>query len=74
MTSDEAWTALVSADNDEDLDDFKVYFLEYVRNNKELNFVDLEKKFRQDGLHVYLIAIVRSPTSVSISPMFCVTF
>jgi hypothetical protein len=60
MTSDEAWSALVSADKDQDLDDFKVYFLEYVRNNKELTFVDLEKKFRQDGLHVYLIAIVRT--------------
>jgi hypothetical protein len=32
--------------------DFKVYFLEYVRNNKELTFVNLEKKLRQDELHV----------------------
>lgn len=58
MTSDEAWAALVSADQEEDLDDFKVFFLEYVRNNKDLTFVELEKKFREEGLGVYLIAIV----------------
>jgi len=58
MSSDEAWNALVSADGEEDLDDFKVYFLEYVRSNKDLNFVDLEKKFRAEGLSVYLIAMV----------------
>ena len=61
MTSDEAWTALVSADQENDLDDFKVFFLEYVRNNKSLTFVDLEKKFREEGLGVYLIAMVPSP-------------
>jgi hypothetical protein len=60
LTSDEAWTALVLADQERDLDDFKVFFLEYVRNNKELTFVDLEKKFREEGLGVYLIAIVSS--------------
>ena len=59
MTADEAWSALVSADQEQDLDDFKVFFLEYVRNNKHLTFVDLEKKFRDEGLGVYLIAIVR---------------
>ena len=58
MTSDEAWAALVSADQEEDLDDFKVFFLEYFRNNKDLTFVELEKKFREEGLGVYLIAIV----------------
>jgi len=58
MTSDEAWAALVSADQEKDLDDFKVFFLEYVRNNKSLTFVDLEKKFRDEGLGVYLIAMV----------------
>ena len=58
MTSDEAWGALVLADQERDLDDFKVFFLEYVRNNKTLAFVDLEKKFRDEGLGVYLIAIV----------------
>ena len=58
MTSDEAWAALVSADQEQDLDDLKVFFLEYVRNNKNLTFVDLEKKFRQAGLGVYLIALV----------------
>jgi hypothetical protein len=61
MTSDEAWGALVSADEEQDLDDFKVYFLEYVRNNKDLTFVDLEDKFRSEGLSVYLIAIVLLP-------------
>lgn len=61
MTSDEAWTALIAANQEEDLDDFKVFFLEYVRNNKELTFVDMEKKFRDEGLGVYLIAIVPSP-------------
>lgn len=61
MTSDEAWAALVSADQEKDLDDFKVFFLEYVRNNKSLTFVDLEKKFREEGLGVYLIAMVSSP-------------
>jgi len=58
MTSDEAWAALLAADQEKDLDDFKVFFLEYVRNNKELTFVDLEKKFRDEGLGVYLIALV----------------
>ena len=58
MSSDEAWNALVSADGEEDLDDFKVYFLEYVRSNKDLSFVDLENKFRAEGLSVYLIAMV----------------
>jgi hypothetical protein len=58
MTSDEAWAALLTADQEKDLDDFKVFFLEYVRNNKELTFVDLEKKFRDEGLGVYLIALV----------------
>ena len=58
MTSDEAWTALVAANQEEDLDDFKVFFLEYVRNNKELTFVDLENKFREEALGVYLIAMV----------------
>lgn len=61
MTSDEAWTALIAANQEEDLDDFKVFFLEYVRNNKELTFVDMEKKFREECLGVYLIAIVPSP-------------
>jgi hypothetical protein len=58
MTSDEAWSALVAANQEEDLDDFKVFFLEYVRNNKELTFVDLENKFREEALGVYLIAMV----------------
>jgi len=58
MTSEEAWNALVSADEEEDLDDFKVYFLEYVRSNKDLSFVDLENKFRAEGLSVYLIGMV----------------
>ena len=60
MTSEEAWAALLSANQDKDLDDFKVFFLEYVRNNKELTFVNLEKKFREAHLEVYLIAIVIS--------------
>jgi hypothetical protein len=60
MTSDEAWAALCFADRDHDLDDFKVFFLEYVRNNKGLTFVDLEKKFREEGLGTYLIALVRT--------------
>lgn len=60
MASDEAWTALVAANQEQDLDDFKVFFLEYVRNNKELTFVDLENKFREEGLAVYLIAMVIS--------------
>jgi hypothetical protein len=60
MSSDEAWAALVSADQEQDLDDFKVFFLEFARNNKDLTFVDLEKKFREEGLRVYLIAIVTS--------------
>jgi len=59
MTSDEAWAALVAANEEKDLDDFKVFFLEYVRNNKELTFVDLEKRFRDEGLSVYLIAMVK---------------
>jgi hypothetical protein len=58
LTSEEAWEALVAADKEKDLDDFKVYFLEYVRNNKSLTFVDLEKKFREEELGVYLIAMV----------------
>jgi hypothetical protein len=60
MTADEALAALVAADQEQDLDDFKVFFLEYVRNNKTLTFVDLEKKFRDEALGVYLIAIVNS--------------
>ena len=59
MTSEEAWQALVTADQERDLDDFKVYFLEYARNHMELTFVDLENKFRQEGLGIYLIAVVR---------------
>ena len=58
MTADEAWAALVSADQEQDLDDFKVFFLEYVRNNKTLTFPDLENKFREAALGVYLIALV----------------
>ena len=61
MTSDEAWSAIVSADQEQDLDDFKVFFLEFVRNNKTLTFADLEKKFREEGLGVYLIAMVQPP-------------
>ena len=68
MSSDEAWAALVSADQEQDLDDFKVFFLEFARNNKDLTFVDLEKKFREDGLRVYLIAIVTSLPPFSSSP------
>jgi len=71
MTSDEAWTALVTANQEKDLDDFKVFFLEYVRNNKELTFVDMEKKFREECLEVYLIAIVPSPPkTIGPSPTF----
>ena len=58
MTSDEAWAALCSANQEKDLDDFKVFFLEYVRNNKELTFVELEKMFREHHFEVYLIAMV----------------
>lgn len=58
MSSDEAWSAIVSADQEQDLDDFKVFFLEYVRNNKTLTFAQLERKFREQGLGVYLIAMV----------------
>ena len=71
MTSDEAWSALVSADEEKDLDDFKVYFLEYVRNNKDLTFVDLEKKFRAEGLSVYLIAMVLP--SIALNPLSSLT-
>lgn len=65
MTSDEAWAAIVSANQEKDLDDFKVFFLEYVRNNKELTFADLEKKFRDEGLGVYLIAMVFPPFTLT---------
>ena len=58
MTSDEAWTALCEADKNGDLDDFKVYFLEYARNNKTLTFLDLELKLREEGLETRLIALV----------------
>jgi hypothetical protein len=74
MSSDEAWAALVSADQEQDLDDFKLFLLEFARNSKDLMFVDLEKKFREEGLRVYLIAIVtslppfNSPPSLSPSP------
>jgi len=64
MTSDEAWAALLSANQEKDLDDFKVFFLEYVRNNKHLTFVDLEKKFRESHFDVYLIAMVTSHRSL----------
>jgi len=70
MTSDEAWAALIAANQEEDLDDFKVFFLEYVRNNKELTFVDMEKKFRDEGLGVYLIAIVLSHPKHFIFPPY----
>ena len=63
MTSDEAWAAILSANQEKDLDDFKVFFLEYVRNNKHLTFVDLEKKFRESHFDVYLIAMVTSHTA-----------
>jgi hypothetical protein len=65
MTSDEAWAAIKLADLEKDLDDFKVFFLEYIRNNKELTFVELEQKFREEGLGVYLIALVLFITAVS---------
>jgi hypothetical protein len=69
MAADEAWAALVAADQEQDLDDFKVFFLEYVRNNKTLTFIDLEKKFREEGLGVYLIAIV-NPTNLHLMLIF----
>lgn len=62
MTAEEAWQALLSANQEQDLDDFKVFFLEYVRNNKQLTFVDLENMFREAHLDVYLIAIVSLPS------------
>jgi hypothetical protein len=69
MTSDEAWAALTSANLEKDLDDFKVFFLEYVRNNKQLTFVDLEKMFREHHFEVYLIAMVTLPNpSFFVSP------
>ena len=70
MTSDEAWTALIAADQEKDLDDFKVFFLEYVRNNKSLRFHDLEQKFRQEGLGVYLIAMVHSPLNADVGKIY----
>ena len=69
MTSDEAWAALLSANQEKDLDDFKVFFLEYVRNNKHLTFVDLEKKFRESHFDVYLIAMVTSHTAPQFHPL-----
>jgi hypothetical protein len=65
MSSEEAWNALVSANQEKDLDDFKVFFLEFARNNKDLTFVDLEKKFREEGLDVYLVAMVSIPIPYS---------
>jgi hypothetical protein len=64
MTSQEAWAAMRLADTEGDLDDFKVFFLEYVRNDKSLTFADMEKKFRLEGLNTHLIALVRCLVSV----------
>jgi hypothetical protein len=61
MTSEDAWDGMVSAEQIKDLRLFKTFFLEYVRNNKDLTFIDVEKKFREEGLDVYLIAFVHPP-------------
>lgn len=66
MTSEDAWDAVVSAEQSKYLRLFKTFFLKYVRKNKDLTFIDLEKKFRKEGLDVYLIAFVHPPPKANL--------
>ncbi|KAK3170605.1 hypothetical protein OEA41_002686 [Lepraria neglecta] len=56
MSPDDAWTALQKADQDCDLDDFRVALKVYSKAVPDVTYDDLERAFRLNNFNVYLIA------------------
>ncbi|KAL2045292.1 hypothetical protein N7G274_002375 [Stereocaulon virgatum] len=56
MSPDDAWNALQKADQDRDLDDFRLAFKIYSKAVPDVTYEDLERAFRGNNFNVYLIA------------------
>ena len=58
MTTEEAWRAMMTADKDKDIDDFKEALEEYTKASPSETFVTVEKRLRENGCNARLVAFV----------------
>lgn len=62
MTVEVAWEAMVVADKERDMDDFKTAFFAYCKSSalsgNPVDLVDLENGFRSQNMRMHLIAKV----------------
>lgn len=60
-----AWNDLVKASDEDDIDDFKIHMLEYLKSNPGISFADMERAFRGSNLRFYIFALSLDEVSYS---------
>ena len=58
MTAEEAWSAMMTADKEKDIDDFKEALEEYTKASPDETFVTIEKKLRENRCNARFVAFV----------------
>ena len=62
VPAEQAWTELVAASADCDLDDMKEAVMKYIKATPDATYIDLEKAFRTQDLNLYIIALEKELT------------
>ncbi|KAK8432509.1 putative zinc knuckle transcription factor [Phyllosticta citricarpa] len=61
MSDDDAWNMLVEADQEHNLDDFRIAIKAYgkalLANGQPIDLVDIDKQMREDGMNVHIVAV-----------------
>lgn len=69
MTGQEAWKLLAKAIEERDIDEVKEKIQIYLKAEPTITFVDLEIAFRSQGYELYLIPLLKSSLSVTLTNM-----
>lgn len=69
MTGEEAWKLLEKAIIDADMDEIKEKIQIYVKAQPDITFVELEKALRSQGYALYLIPLIKSSLSITLTNM-----
>lgn len=61
MSDEAAWAMLLKADEERDLNDFRIAIKAYgkalLANGQPIDLADLDKKMRQDNMNVHIVAV-----------------
>jgi hypothetical protein len=57
IPAEQAWSELVAASAEMDLDDMKEAVLKYIKATPDATYIDLERAFRTQDLNLYIIAL-----------------